>query len=89
MITKEEAKEMIFKTEGKIFGVSFIKKDGTFRAMNCRRGVKKGVKGVGMGYDPAKFNLIPVYDMNNGFRMINASTIQDITIKGDKYEVAQ
>ena len=88
-MTIEEAKTAIFNTNGKIFNVKFIKKDGTKRSMTCRREVKKGVKGVGLSYDPAKFNLIPVYDMQKGFRMVNASTIEEVTINGITNQVAQ
>jgi len=79
---------MIFESNGKTFGVSFIKKDGTIRVMNARKGVKKGVVGVGLKYDPKTYNLIPVFDMvNDGFRMINATTIQSLNIAGNKFEV--
>jgi hypothetical protein len=88
-MTREQAKKAIFDTKGKIFNVKFIKKDGTLRSMTCRRGVSKDVKGVGMSYDPQKFNLIGVYDMQKGFRMINASTIQEVTINGKTHEVAE
>jgi len=85
---REEAKKRIFESRGKIFGVKFTKKDGSERTMNCRRNVSKGVKGVGLAYDPEKFNLIPVFDMSNdGFRMINADTINEITIGGERHTV--
>ena len=32
-----------------------------WRVMTCRLGVKKGVKGVGMSYDPKQYRLVPVY----------------------------
>ncbi len=87
-LKREEAKRMIFDQGEKIFNVKFTKKDGSKRSMSCRRGVKKGVKGVGLSYDPNEFNLIPVFDMaNNGFRMVNASTIEELTIKGKTYQV--
>lgn len=88
-MTREEAKQAIFNTNGKIFNVKFVKKDGTLRSMTCRREVKKGVTGVGMKYDPAKYNLITVYDMQKGFRMVNASTIKEVTINGIINQVAQ
>ena len=47
----------------KIFTVTFVKKDGSIRVMNARRGVKKGVKGVGMSYDPTQKDLVVVFDM--------------------------
>lgn len=49
---------------GQIFTVEFIKRsNGELRSMTARRGVKKGVKGVGMSYNPADHNLLTVYDM--------------------------
>ena len=86
-LTKEQAKEQIFNTKGKIFNVKFIKKDGTLRDMTCRREVKKGVKGIGMAYNPSDYNLIPVYDMSKGFRMINAATIKEVTINKNSFNV--
>lgn len=70
----------------KIFTVTFIKKDGTVRVMNARRGVTKGVKGVGMSYNPSEKQLITVYDMQKGaFRMVNANTITEIKAEGVVY----
>ena len=51
--------------------------------------VTKGVKGLGMNYNPSEYNLIPVYDMSKGFRMINASTITELKIEGINYKVAE
>jgi hypothetical protein len=58
-------KEFIEQTnDGRTFTVEFVKRgDGSLRVMNCRRGVKKGVKGVGMAYNPADYALLNVYDM--------------------------
>lgn len=57
--------DFIEKTsDGRLFTVDFVKRgDGSFRTMNCRRGVQKGVKGVGQSYDPKSHNLLTVYDM--------------------------
>lgn len=74
----------IQKAENTIFSVKFIKKDGSERKMNCRLNVKKGVKGVGMAYDPIEKGLLPVFDMEKGgFRMINLNTILELKIKGE------
>lgn len=53
---------------GQLFTVDFVKRtakpgEPSLRTMNCRRGVKKGVKGVGQSYDPAAKNLLTVFDM--------------------------
>jgi len=76
--------------DGKVFTVVFVKKDGSIRKMNARLGVKKGVKGVGMSFDPYSKNLLPVYDMQKkGFRMINADTLIRVTHKGVTYNLEQ
>lgn len=50
--------------DGRIFTVDFVKRgDGSIRTMSARRGVSKGVKGVGQSYDPKAHNLLTVYDM--------------------------
>lgn len=53
---------------GQLFTVDFNKRtvkpgEPSLRTMNCRLGVKKGVKGVGQSYDPASKNLLTVFDM--------------------------
>jgi|APGre2960657404_1045060.scaffolds.fasta_scaffold272445_1 hypothetical protein len=76
-----EFKEMV--SDGKIFTVEFVKKDGTVRKMNARLGVKKHLKGGSLAFDPSERNLLPVFDMQKeGYRMINASTILTIKIGG-------
>lgn len=82
----EDLKKVISLLGDKIFTVTFVKKDGSVRVMNARRGVKKGVKGVGMSYDPYSKNLIPVFDMQKeAFRMINAETILEIKAEKKVY----
>jgi len=76
-------KEQILSTNGKIFGVTFIKKDGTTRNMTARLGVRKNLKGVGLSFNPDERNLIVVFDMRKkAYRMINLSTI--ISMKYEK-----
>jgi hypothetical protein len=80
---------------GKVFTVEFYKRtNGELRKMNCRRGVKKGVKGVGMKYDPKERNLLTVYDMQKleegatergAFRMINLSDLKSLKLEGKVY----
>jgi hypothetical protein len=72
--------EQIKKTKGKIFSVTFVKKDGTIRKMTARLGVKKDLKGVGLSFDPTAKQLVVVFDMHKrAYRMINLQTI--ITFK--------
>ena len=78
-----EVNKVIELLGDKIFTVSFTKKDGSIRLMNARRGVTKGVKGVGLSYTPSEKGLVVVFDMQKqAFRMINANTIHEI--KADK-----
>jgi hypothetical protein len=71
--------ERILSSNGKIFSVEFIKKDGTKRLMNCRLGVTKHLKGGASTLNPEKF--ITVYDLQSeGYRAINKESI--INVKG-------
>ena len=79
-------KEMIRDTKGKIFTVTFIKKDGTKRHMVARLGVKKYLKG---GENPAKNqeNLIVVFDVQkSAYRMINLNTLISFKCGQKKYD---
>ena len=72
----------------KIFTITFVRKDGSVRVMNARRGVKKGVKGVGMSYNPTEKGLIVVFDMQKeAFRMVNAKTVLEIKADKEHYKV--
>ncbi len=70
-------------TNGKFFTVTFKKKDGTTRVMNCRTGVTKALKGGKATVDKAKY--LVVYDMTSkGYRCINKDTITSIAVSGEK-----
>ena len=74
-------------SDGKAFTVEFVKKNGEVRVMNARLGVKKGLTGRGMKYNPVKRGLLPVYDMQKqARRMINFDTIMSYTIHGRRVE---
>jgi hypothetical protein len=71
--------ERILSSNGKIFSVEFIKKDGSRRLLNCRLGVTKHLKGGSSTLDPDQF--ITVYDLQSkGYRAINVDTI--LNVKG-------
>jgi hypothetical protein len=87
-ITQTELTAKLKATNGKTFGVIFKKRtDGQLRNMCARLGVTKDVKGVGLNYDPEKRGLLPVYDMNNGRRMVNLRGLIQATIDGEVYVV--
>ncbi|MAH47140.1 hypothetical protein CMI37_15035 [Candidatus Pacearchaeota archaeon] len=86
IISKEQAKDIIYNQRGKIFGATFIKKDGSIRDMNCRTGVAKYLKGGHKLYNYG--NLICVFDLKNkGYRTINIDTLRSLRIKGDTFYV--
>jgi hypothetical protein len=87
-INKEQAKQLIKDTKGKFFTVTFIKKDGSERVMNARLGVKVYLKGGELPYNPDEKGLIPVYDVKTGgYRMVNVSTIKNLKIGKNEYNV--
>lgn len=88
-INRQRAAEFLTReTSGLIFTAYFQKKDGTMRYMNCRAHVKKGVNGSGMRYNPASYNLLPVYDMKaDGWRVINLSTLVSFRIHNETFVV--
>ena len=64
----------------RIFAVTFVKNDGSIRKMNAMRGVMKGVKGVGLKFDPSEKNLLTVYDMQKkDFRFVNLNDVISFT----------
>jgi hypothetical protein len=79
-----QIEQFINETEnGQIFSATFVKKDGSLRKIQARRGVTKGVTGKGLSFDPLTKGLLPVYDMHKeGFRMINLNTLKEAKIKG-------
>ena len=91
MYTKQTLVDILRNTEGKIFRVSFIKRTtGELRHLNGRLGVQKGVKGVGMKYNPTERELLPVYDIQKKeFRMINLSGIKEVEFQGRVYKTEE
>ena len=68
---------------GKIFSVTFIKKDGSKRKMLARKGVRKNLTGKGMKYKPLGKGLLPVFDMQKkAYRIINLMTVLEWKANG-------
>jgi len=87
-ISQDKAVELI-KTNGRkqTVGVVHTKKDGILRTGSYRVGTTKGTNGNGLKYNPNKYNLIPVRDMNKGFRMIWEDGIKEVNTKKITYVV--
>lgn len=84
---KRWLRSVIGSTSGSIFSVTFTKRTTSEeRKMLCRTGVKKGVKGIGMAYNPEERDLVVVYDMQKrAFRMIPLEGIKEIKVRGLRY----
>jgi len=87
-INKDTAKKHIYKTNGKFFSAVFIKKNGDKRFIHCMTKSKKGVKGVGLKYNPDAVNNVIVKDLKiHQFRTINVDTLIELNTGGVKYKV--
>jgi hypothetical protein len=85
MIVEKLLKETANK---RIFSVTFIKRTtGEVRKMNAMRGVRKGVTGQGLPFDPSEKNLLTVYDMKKrGHRFVNLNDVISFTANRKKFE---
>jgi hypothetical protein len=87
-LSLKTAAQLILESHGRIFGVTFVKKDGSIRDMRCRLGVTKDLKGKGLSFDPSQYDLLPVYDMDKkSYRMIRLNTIQELRFDSNRYKV--
>jgi len=101
-ITAERAVELVNGLgNGHIFTAVFVKRtNGEIRIMNCRKGVKKYVKGVGMKYDPKAKRLLPVFDVQKAkelktegkdpekaYRVINLDSLKELHIDKEEFVV--
>ena len=74
-----------FISNGKLFSVTFIKKNGEERTMLARTGVKKHLKG-GTRMNNNEEHLI-VWSMHDkAYRTINLSTITKLKANGTEYQ---
>lgn len=80
-------KKAIEETAGKMFSITFVKKDGSLRDMVCRLNVSKDVKGTNPEANEkriktlTKNGMVTVFDMiKKGYRVINLTTIKTLTL---------
>ena len=88
-IDKDKAKELIKKSNGRIFSATFTKKDFTKRLINARIKVNyKAKTNRSKPYEPELKSLLCVYDMlKKGHRMINLKTLDTLSINKKKYTI--
>ena len=84
-----KARELMEKSDGKMFTVFFIKKsNGKPREMNARLGVSVGVNGTGRNFKPEDHDLLGVYDMQeHGHRMVSLRSVYRLHLGGKQYKV--
>lgn len=86
-IKPTQVAEVVANTKGQFFSVEFVKKDGSYRQMNCRTGVKKHLRG-GVATYSANPKNIGVYDQVTGaYRCFNQDRVISLTCAGKQYEV--
>ena len=79
---------MILGNKGKIFTVTYKKKDGSIRKLNGRLGVHFGKK-LGKPTTSNHYQYIVVYDMQKqAYRNVNVTTVQSISMLNKTFEVA-
>lgn len=72
----------------KFFTVTFTKKNGELRTMNCRLGVTKHLKGGKKSYDDSKYNYVTVYDLSKkAYRTVNLDAVKSVKARGLKVNV--
>lgn len=88
-IKRSEVFDRLKSTNGKIFGVKFIKRTtGELREMTARMEVKSHLTGGGPAYDREAAKVLCVFDMAKaGYRSIPVEGVQSVKIEGVTYEV--
>lgn len=88
-VNLREAQEVIDSIKGQFFTVEFVKKDGSLRQMNCRKGVNKYLRG-GKSTTFNNPDLVNVWDRQlKEYRCFSRSRLKEIRAGGKVYEVAE
>ena len=91
LLSRKSMIKMIYKTKGKVFRVSFIKRTtGERRDLVGRLGVAKDIVGTGMKYDAPDRALTVVYDFQKkAYRMINLETVFELKFRDRIYKLKE
>ena len=83
-MNSNELASIVAASNGRFVSVVFVKKDGTQRAMLCRLGVTKYIKGGFSTLDSDKY--LTVFDVQKEeYRAINRDTIVSVKLAGTTY----
>lgn len=87
-LQREALYDAILSTNGKIFTVQFVKKDGQLRTMNCRLEVTSYLKGGKATVKNDGNPYVIVFDMQSkGYRCINLDTAKTFKAKGATFRI--
>jgi len=92
------ARSLLKATNGQLFSITFTKRtDGEERTIVGRTGVRKGVTGTGMRYDPAERDLITIWDngkvpnaqgeKSQGHKTVPLNDIKELHAGGAKFRI--
>lgn len=85
--TLKDLKDLLDSTNGTIFSVKFIKKDGSIREMQCRTGVTKHLRG-GESTIAHIEDLYGVFDVaKKAYRCFYLNTVLEVTVAGRKIKM--
>ena len=73
--------KLVDQIHGQFFTVTFQKKDGSIRTLNCRTGVKKYLKGGERTTNPDEY-LIVYSIKDEGYRNVKKDKILEIVAQG-------
>lgn len=85
MNNRDSVYNLIKSTNGKIFSVTFLKKDNTLREMVCRLGVTKHLQG---GEDNKAHlpQYINVFEMaSEKYKTVTLDTVKSVKVDGKTY----
>ncbi len=69
--------------DGRVFRVTFIKRNGEKRDMVCRTGVEQHLRGGTLPYNPREHGLYTVFDMHKrDYRMVPTDPSRVIEVRG-------
>jgi len=88
-ISRRKALNLIHRTQGKIFRVTFTKRStGEERILVGRLGVSKGITGKGLAFDPGDKGLVTVFDMQkDAYRMISVEGMKELQCESHTYKI--
>ena len=79
-----QIKALLKSNNGKFFTVTFKKKDGTIRTLNCQHGHFKGHDGENTVSHIEKYLTVHTAE---GFKNVDCSTITKIVMRGKTIEI--